>query len=129
MTGVARLGGWVVTATVAAIAAPTLHPVDPSLHPVGEALAFGGIAGLALFTVLARRPVPAAAIAAAQRRRLLARTTVLTVKSVQEETVWRGVVLGFLVGPLGRVGALALSSALFASAHVRLQGRAAAAHR
>ena len=91
MTGVARLGGWVVTATVAAIAAPTLHPVDPSLHPVGEALAFGGIAGLALFTVLARRPVPAAAIAAAQRRRLLARTTVLTVKSVQEETVWRGV--------------------------------------
>jgi ABC-2 type transport system ATP-binding protein len=128
MTSVARLAAWVMTATVAAIAAPTLHPVDPSLHPVGEALALGGIAGVALFAVLARRPVPAAAIAAAPRRRLLARATVLTIRSLHEEAVWRGAVLGFLVGPLGRVGALVVSCALFASAHARSQGRAAAAH-
>ncbi len=128
MTSVARLGGWLTMAMAAAIAAPSVHPADPSLHPFGEALAFGGIAGAALFATLARRPIPAAAIAAAPRRRLLARSVVLTIRSVQEEAVWRGLVLGLLVGTLGRVGALVLSSAVFASAHARAQGRAAAAH-
>jgi ABC-2 type transport system ATP-binding protein len=128
MTSVARLGVWLVTAAVAAIAAPSIDPADPSLYPLGEALAFGGLAGAALFAALARRPVPAAAIAAAPRRRLLARSTVLTVRSVQEEAVWRGLVLGLLVGTLGRLGALVLGSTLFAMAHLRSQGRAAAAH-
>jgi ABC-2 type transport system ATP-binding protein len=128
MRSVARLAAWLVTAAAAALAAPSLDPADPSLHPVGEALAFGGVAGAGLFAVLARRPVRAAAVAAAPRRRLLARSTVLAVRSVQEEAVWRGLVLGLLAGAVGRVGALALSSALFASAHARSQGRAAAAH-
>ena len=128
MTALARLGGWLVVAAVAALAAPPVGAVDPSLHPPGEALAFGLIAGAALFVALSRRSFPAAALAAATRRRLVARCTVLAARSVQEEAVWRGLVLGLLVGAAGRLGALALSTALFAAAHAGRQGRAAAAH-
>jgi ABC-2 type transport system ATP-binding protein len=128
MTAVARLGGWLVVAVVAVLAAPTVGAVDPSLHPPGEALVFGLFAGAVLFVALSRRPLPAAALAAATRRRLIARSTVLTARSVQEEAVWRGLVLGLLAGPVGRPGALALSTALFAAAHAASQRRAAAAH-
>ncbi len=128
MTALARLGGWLVVAVAAMIAAPPVDPVDPSLHPFGEALAFGGIAGATIFVALARSPFPTAALSAAPRRRLLVRSIILTARSVQEEAVWRGLVLGLLGGTVGRLGALVLSSGMFAAAHARPQGRAATAH-
>ena len=58
----------------------------------------------------------------------MARTVLLTVKSAEEEALWRGVVLGHLALLLGRAGALAVSTALFGAAHVRRQRTAAVAH-
>ena len=57
---VARLAAWTVVAVVALVFAPHVAPADPTLHPIGEALVVGGITGIALFAVLARRRVPAA---------------------------------------------------------------------
>jgi ABC-2 type transport system ATP-binding protein len=96
-----------------------------SLGPLAPVLGAG--AGVALFLALALRPLPAAAFTAPEPRRLAARTAVLGVKSFQEEAVWRGLVLGALVEPLGRGGALCVSTMLFAAAHVSRQGRRAAA--
>lgn len=128
MRAAAPLGLWLVIAGVAALAAPRILPADPSLHPVGEALVVGSILGAGAFLVLSRRRFPAAGLHDVPTRRLLARSIVLTTRSTREEAVWRGLVLGALVGPLGRLGALGLSSVLFAGAHARRQRRAAAAH-
>jgi ABC-2 type transport system ATP-binding protein len=78
--------------------------------------------------LLARRPIAASAFSALPRARLLARSVVLTAKSAEEEAVWRGLVLGSLVAPLGPLGALVSSSALFGAAHVRRLGRRAWTH-
>ena len=119
---------WGVIALAGTIMAPSVAPLDRSLHPPAEALTLAALCGSALFVALAGRAPPVAAIAALPRRRLLARSLVLTAKSAQEEVVWRGLLLGTLVVPLGRVGALALCTALFAAAHVPRQGHGAAVH-
>lgn len=128
MRGCAQIAAWVAIAVGAMLVAPPLTPADPTLHAPGEAFALGSIAALGLFLVLARRGIPAAALAAAPRRKLLARSVVLTAKSAEEEAIWRGLVLGLLVSPLGRPLALAVSTALFAASHARRQGRTAAVH-
>ncbi|HEX2302130.1 MAG TPA: ATP-binding cassette domain-containing protein [Gaiella sp.] len=125
---VARLAAWTVVAVVALVFAPHVAPADPTLHPIGEALVVGGITGIALFAVLARRRVPAAVAIELPRRRLAARSIVLTAKSAQEEAIWRALVLGLLVDPLGRAGAVVVSTVLFAGAHLGRLGRASAAH-
>jgi ABC-2 type transport system ATP-binding protein len=121
-----RLAVWLAAVAAALLAAPRLPAADPTLHPVGEALAAGSLIGLAVFLALARRRP--AIVTMLPRQRVMARSVVLAAKSAQEEALWRAFVLGALVGPLGRVGALALSSALFAGAHVPRQGRRALVH-
>ena len=123
-----RLLAWSAVAVAAALAAPGVHPLDPTTKPVGQALAFGCLAGGLLFAGLARRRIPSSALAAVPRRRLLSRSVLLCVTSAREEAIWRGLVLGLLLAPLGRIGALALSTTLFALARVRRQGRKAAVH-
>jgi ABC-2 type transport system ATP-binding protein len=123
MKACGRLLLWTAVGALAAAIAP---PVPPLL-PVGPlAPAIGAGAGAVLFFALALRPRPAALTAPAPRR-LAARTVVLGAKSFQEEAVWRGLVLGALVDPLGRGGALCVSTILFAAAHVGRQGRRAVA--
>ncbi len=128
LTPAGRLVASTVAATGVALVAPGVAAADTTLHGFPNATVAGALIGLVTFFVLARRPIPASAIAAAPRRRLVTRSIVLTLVSVREEAIWRGLVLGLLAGPAGRLGALAASTALFATAHVRGQGRAAAAH-
>jgi ABC-2 type transport system ATP-binding protein len=123
-----RLAGWVVVTALAIVVAPSVEPVDPTLHGLANGVVFGCLVGGAIFAVLARRRLPAAAVAALPRRRLIARSVVLTAKSAQEEALWRAVLLGLLVGPLGRLAAVGAATVLFAAAHAQRQGRAAAAH-
>jgi ABC-2 type transport system ATP-binding protein len=123
-----RALGWVLVAVGAAYVAPGVRPGDATLHPHTEALTFGALAGTGLFFLLARKPLPASSLAIVPPRRLIARSLALAAKSAQEEAIWRGLVLGMAVGPLGRPAALVLSTGLFAAAHVGRQGRAAATH-
>ena len=123
-----RLGVWLAVAIGGALVAPNVRPLDPTVRPLSEAIALGGVAGGSVFLLLARRSIAASALSALPRKRLLARSAVLTAKSAEEEAIWRGIVLGLLVPPLGPLGALASSSALFAGAHVRRLGRRAWAH-
>jgi ABC-2 type transport system ATP-binding protein len=123
---VSRLTAWATTAVLAAALAP---PVDPWLEPgLVPAVAAGVAAGVALFACLARRRISPTAVAAVPRRRLAARTLVVTLRAVREEAVWRGVVLGLLADPIGRAGALVATTVLFAASHLRLQGVRAAVH-
>lgn len=123
-----RLAGWVAVTALAIVVAPSIEPLDPTLHGRANGVVFGCLVGGAIFAVLARRRIPAAAVAALPRRRLVARSVVLTAKSAQEEALWRGVLIGFLIGPFGRVAAVGATTVLFAAAHAHRQGRAAAAH-
>jgi len=123
-----RLGVWIAVAIGGALVAPNVRPLDPTVRPLSEAIALGGVAGGSVFLLLARRSIAASALSAFPRKRLLARSAVLTAKSAEEEAIWRGIVLGLLLPPLGPLGALASSSALFAGAHVRRLGRRAWAH-
>ena len=125
---VGRLVYWGAATGAAVLVAPAVPPLDPTVNGAGNALAVGCLAGGAAFAVLARKRVDAGAISKLPRRRLLARSVVLAAKSAQEEAIWRGVVLGVLVGPTGRLGAVALSTLLFAAAHVRRLRRSALAH-
>jgi len=121
----ARLAWWTSTAALATAIAP---PIDPMLdHPV-PAVALGIGAGATLFVALARRGISPRAVAAVPRRRLAARALVLTLGAAREEAFWRGLVLGFLVSPLGRAWALLVSMLLFAASHVRRQGVRAGQH-
>jgi ABC-2 type transport system ATP-binding protein len=122
---VARLVWWTATVALAIAIAP---PIDPWFDLGVVAMPLGIAAGAALFVALARKRVSPAALTAVPRERLLARTVVLTVKAAHEEAVWRAVVLGFLVGPAGRAGAVAVSSFLFAAAHVNRLGARATQH-
>jgi ABC-2 type transport system ATP-binding protein len=122
---VSLLAAWIAVAVGVSLVAPSIPPLDPTVHPLADAIALGCLAGGCGFVLLARRPIPASAFSALPRTRLLARSAVLTVKSAEEEAIWRGLVLGLLVPPLGPLGALVGSSALFAAAHVgRLRRRA-----
>ena len=121
----ARLGWWTATIVLAVMLAPR---IDPLLEHGAAAVPLGICAGALLFVILARKGISPAALATAPRARILARTVVLTVKAAHEEAVWRAVALGFLVGPIGRAGALAVSTCLFAAAHVNRLGIRAAQH-
>ena len=126
--GASRLLLWAAVALASAAVAPRIEPLDDTLTGTGDALATGVVAGAALFAALARRRFPLAALTRAPRGRLAARSAILAVKSAQEEALWRGVVLGHLAVVLGRAGALAASTALFAAAHVRRQQARAVVH-
>jgi len=123
-----RLAAWVVVAIGAAQVAPAVAALDPSLGTPAEALAAGCLAGAAGFVVLATRRIPASSLATVPRGRLLARSVVLTAKSAEEEAIWRALVLGALLRPLGLLAALTVSTLLFAGTHVVRQGRRAWAH-
>jgi ABC-2 type transport system ATP-binding protein len=124
----ARPAAWAALTALALATAPGIAPLDPTLSGLGDALVLGCAAGGGTFALLARRRLPAVAIVALPRQRLLARSLVLTAKSAQEEVLRRALLLGVLVGPLDRLAALAASVVLFAGSHVRRQGRAATAH-
>jgi membrane protease YdiL (CAAX protease family) len=124
----ARLGAWIAVAIGASLVAPGVRPLDPSVRPLFDSLTVGCLAGGCGFLLLARRRIAASSPSALPRARLLARSLVLTAKSAEEEAVWRGLVLGSLVAPLGPLGAVASSSALFAAAHVGRLGRRAWTH-
>ena len=123
-----RLLVWSGVALGAALVAPPVPAIDPSTRPLGEALVVGCLAGAAVFAVLSRRRIPATGLRTVGPRRVLARSVVLCVQSAKEEAIWRGLGLGLLLASIGRIGALALTSALFAGAHVAGQGRRAVAH-
>jgi ABC-2 type transport system ATP-binding protein len=122
---IVRLGWWTATVVLAVAIAPQ---VDPMVHHGAAAVPLGLCAGAILFATLARKGLSPAALATIPRERLVARTLVLTVKAAHEEAVWRAVVLGFLVGPIGRAGALAVSTCLFAAAHANRLGARAVQH-
>jgi ABC-2 type transport system ATP-binding protein len=128
MRTVARLLAWSSAALCAALLAPPVSAIDPSTRPLGEALVFGCLAGTAVFVALARRAISASGLRDVPPRKLLARSIVLAVRSAKEEAIWRGLGLGLLMASFGRLGALAVSSLLFAAAHVGRQGRRAVSH-
>ncbi len=125
---VRRPATWFGIAIGCALLGPGVRPLDPSLHPAAEALTFGCLLGGAAFLALARRPIAAAALVAVPRERLVARGVVLTAKSAEEEGIWRALVLAPLVHPFGPLGALLVSTVLFAAAHLSRLGRRAWAH-
>ena len=104
-----RLGVWIALAVGALLLAPSLAPSDPTIHPVGEALVAGCLtAGL-------RDPRSASSSARRARARHAgdwSRSIVLIARSAYEEAVWRALLLGLLVAPLGRVTALTVSTVL-----------------
>ena len=122
---VARLAWWTSSVVLAMGLAPRIDPLFG--HGIA-AVPLGMCAGAMLFAALARMRVSAAALANVPRERLLARALALTFKAAHEEAVWRAVTLGFLVGPIDRAGALAVSTALFAAAHVNRLGARATKH-
>jgi len=119
------LGWWTATVVVAVAIAPR---IDPLFGHGSAALPLGIGVGTLLFAALARKRVSPAALAAVPTERLLARSVVLTVRAAHEEALWRALTLGLLVGPIGRAGALALSTLLFAAAHVNRLGTRAGQH-
>ena len=76
---------WVAVALGGALVAPAVRPLDPTLNPIGEALAFGCLVGGAAFLVLARRRISSSWFRGVPHRRLLARGAVLTAKSAEGE--------------------------------------------
>ena len=121
----ARLAWWTATVVLAIAVAPR---IDPLFHHGPAAVPLGICAGAILFATLARKGVSPAALATVPPGQLVARTLALTIKAAHEEAVWRAVALGFLVGPIGRTGALVVSTILFAAAHVNRLGARAAQH-
>jgi ABC-2 type transport system ATP-binding protein len=128
MRPVVGLLAWSGVALGAALLAPPVPPIDPSTRPLGEALVFGCLAGIGVFLALARRRISASGLRKVAPEKLLARSIVLSVQSAKEEAIWRGLGLGLLVAGFGRLGALTLTSVLFAAAHVGRQGRRAVSH-
>jgi ABC-2 type transport system ATP-binding protein len=120
-----RIAGWVAAAAFGTALAPPIEPwVDTPLHPFLLGLA----SGVVLFALLARRRIRLAAVASLPPAGVAARSLALTARAGYEEAVWRGLVLGLLTGPVGRAGALAASTLLFAGGHLRRQGPGAAVH-
>ena len=128
MRAVVRLLAWSGVALGAGVVAPPVPALDPTTRPLGEALVLGCLAGAAIFVTLARRRISPSGLRNVPPRKVLARSVVLCVQSAKEEALWRGLGLGLLLASVGRLGALALSSALFAGAHAARQGRRAVAH-
>ena len=122
---ISRIAGWAAFAALGAALAP---PIDPWVDAPPRAVPLGLASGVMLFALLARRRITLAAVASLPLAGVAARSLVLTVRAAYEEAVWRGLVLGLLAAPIGRVGALVTSTLLFAGSHLRLQGRRAAIH-
>jgi len=122
---ISRIAGWAAFAALGAALAP---PIDPWVDAPPRAVPLGLASGVMLFALLARRRITLAAVASLPLAGVAARSLVLTVRAAYEEAVWRGLVLGLLAAPLGRVCALVTSTLLFAGSHLRLQGRRAAIH-
>jgi ABC-2 type transport system ATP-binding protein len=120
-----RVAGWAAFALVGAALAP---PIDPWLHGPPLGILAGVVSGVTLFALLARKGICPAAVLSLAPAALAARSIVLTVRAAQEEVIWRGLVLGLLAGPIGRLGALAASTLLFAASHIRRQGHGATLH-
>jgi hypothetical protein len=123
VTALATLSGWSIAAIAAFLIAP---PVDGAASLGPAAGPVGALVGVTCFTALAGRRIRITC-AVLPRRRFVARCAVLTGRSVYEEALWRGLVLGALL-PLGRLPALLVSSALFAAAHVPRLGLRAWTH-
>jgi ABC-2 type transport system ATP-binding protein len=123
-TAYVRASTWAVTCVAALVVAPKLEPVVELgyLAPV-----VGIVSGGCAFALLAHRTIPLFALVRV-RRRLVARSLVLTLKSAQEEAIWRGVLLGLLAAFLGRYVGLLLSTLAFAAAHAFALGRRSAVH-
>jgi ABC-2 type transport system ATP-binding protein len=109
-----------------ALVAVVSTPVDGFVDGPAAGLLIGVLAGAALFFALARAPLRLRGAPRGWRRLLLARGLLLSGRSAYEEALWRGLLLGWLVAPIGAVAALMTSSALFAAAHVPRYGRRAA---
>lgn len=124
MTAAARAVWW--SGTIA-ISAALAHPIEPLFDVGSLTIPAGVLVGLLLFATIARRQA-VATHSSLPPRRLVARSAVLTLKSAQEEALWRALLLGSLVAPLGRLGALALATVLFSAVHVWDQGRRALVH-
>ena len=108
---------WIAVAIGATQVAPAVAPLDPIVQTLSPRRSRSGcLAGAAGFVVLARRRFLRPPLSTVPRRRLLARSVVLTAKSAEEEAIWRGLVLGALLRPLGPLGALTVSTLLFAGA-------------
>jgi ABC-2 type transport system ATP-binding protein len=120
-----RASTWAVTCVGALVVAPKLHPMIELGH---LAPVMGILSGGSAFALLAWRTIPVFALVGVSGRRLVARSLVLTLKSAQEEAIWRGVLLGLLAVALGRCAGLVLSTVAFATAHVFALGRRAAVH-
>jgi ABC-2 type transport system ATP-binding protein len=123
-----RPAAWAALTTLAVVVAPSIAPLDPTLGGTADAIAVGCLAGAGAFALLARRRFPTPAVGALPRRRLAARSVVLTAKSTQEEALWRALFLGLLAVPLGPLVALLVSTLVFTASHVGRQGKAAGAH-
>ena len=121
----ARASVWIGAVTLTVALAP---PLEAPIASPQVGLALGACSGLALFAALARRPLPAGALAPGLRRRTLARALVLTGQSAYEEALWRGLCLGTVSLALGRLAGLVAATTLFAAAHVPKQGRLAGTH-
>jgi membrane protease YdiL (CAAX protease family) len=90
----------------------------PRLGPAA-AWASGAALGLVLFALLARpREAPSATPRPVVRAAILAAPALL-LGAIEEETVWRYAAFGLLLPTLGPLPTLAVSSTLFALAHVR----------
>lgn len=103
-------------------------PLEPVMSVGLLAPAIGIASGTALFLALSGHWISFRGLIGASKRRLLARSLVLSLKSAQEEALWRGVLLGLIVVSAGRATGLVLSTAAFAAAHLASQGRRAAVH-
>jgi membrane protease YdiL (CAAX protease family) len=108
---ISRIAGWAAFAAFGAALAP---PIDPWVDAPPRAVPLGLASGVMLFALLARRRITLAAVASLPLAGVAARSLVLTVRAAYEEAVWRGLVLGLLAAPIGRVGALVTSTLLFA---------------
>jgi SagB-type dehydrogenase family enzyme len=115
---------WCAVAVLGAL----LGPAVPTRPDAASRLGRRSRSALPRCGVRRARPAPRhrLVVRRASRERLLARGAVLIAKSAEEEAIWRASsVLGALVHPLGAARALAVSTVLFAAAHVGRLGRRA----
>lgn len=120
---------WTVAAVHAVAALGLLLFAHVSIRPrvpSGFGLAIGVVAAAGLFTTLARSHPT---IRGARRRAptVIVRGAFFAVRSASEEVLWRWFVLGSLAPVFGAGGALVVSTAGFAAAHMPAQGRRGAA--
>ena len=118
MTRAARLLGGRIAYAAAGAALLAWAPIERPAPRValGAAALTGTAVGCAVFALLARRLPPLARPAVARAVTIVA--PVVALGAAGEEAVWRFGVLRGLEPALGPTGALALSTAGFAAAHV-----------